>query len=136
MRRTHHNAEEVVRTNEQVPRAYDRWELRMAWGEEWLRLAGYLPGSPTSSRIGGLSMLRITSEVTCYGGESTHWLVIRVPLRHGRPTKRDLPPPIVEGYRYHVEPVIETLRSVATPAERRAIDKVVSKIIGEEGDQS
>lgn len=81
-------------------------------------------------------MLRITSEVTCYGGESTHWLVIRVPLRHGRPTKRELPPPLVEGYWYRVEPVIEALRSVATPAERRTIDNVVRKIIGEEGDQS
>lgn len=77
--------------------------------------------------------MRISSQVTVFGGESTHWLVIRIPIRDGRAKERHLPPPLVAGYELETVPIIDTLRRVATRAERREIDRVVKSIVGEEG---
>lgn len=78
-------------------------------------------------------MLRVTSEVQCYMGEATYYLVVRIPIRSGRPPAPELPPPIVPTYELEVRPIIESLRSVATRVERRQIDQTVAKIVGEDG---
>ncbi len=75
-------------------------------------------------------MLRVTSEVQCYMGEATYYLVVRIPIRSGRPPAPELPPPIVPNYELEVRPIIDSIRSVATRAERRMIDQVTAKIVG------
>lgn len=76
--------------------------------------------------------MRTGSQITVFGGESTHWLVIRIPIRHGRPQERHQKPPLVQGYELGTRPIIDAIRSVATKAERRQIDKELAKIVGEE----
>ena len=78
-------------------------------------------------------MMRITTEIAVFGGRATHYLVVRIPIRDGRPLERHLPPPLVAGFELETRPVIESLRSVATRVERRQIDQAVAKIVGEDG---
>ena len=76
-----------------------------------------------------MAIIRVTTQVDCYQGSSTHYLVLRIPIRQGRPAERHQKAPVIPNYNLAVAPIIEALGTVINPGECREISKALTKIL-------
>ena len=76
-------------------------------------------------------MIKATSRVSCGIQGCTHYLVLHIPIRQGRPAKRHQKAPMLPNYELTVTPVIDALGNVVSATEHRAISKALAKILKE-----
>ena len=76
-----------------------------------------------------MAIIRVTTQVDCYQGSSTHYLVLRIPIRQGRPAERHQKAPVIPNYDLAVAPIIEALGTVLSRKPLREIEQAVNKIL-------
>lgn len=76
-------------------------------------------------------MIRVSTQVSCGMDGCTHYLVLHIPVRQGRPVERHQKAPVIANYELTVTPVIDALGNVVSATEHRAISKALAKILKE-----